>query len=198
MRSIPAGIAALLMAVPVFVDAQQPTCTMCPATYIPVEEIEAYVKRAAAGVSDQQVRSVDIGKGGHVAIGVVRRTKLDAPAPASVAEHELVSEVYHVIEGSGTLVTGPQLVNPKPRPADSEPVRLLNGPGYGADSITNGVTHHVKAGDVVIIPAGTGHWWTKIDDHVVYLMVRIDPDKATPPKDDAASKADLARPAPKK
>jgi hypothetical protein len=45
---------------------------------------------------------------------------------------------------------------------------------------------------VVIIPAGTGHWFTKIDDHITYLMVRIDPDKITPHKDEAASKADLA------
>jgi uncharacterized protein YjlB len=35
-------------------------------------------------------------------------------------------------------------------------------------------------GDVVVIPAGTGHQFTKIDDHISYLMVRIDPDKVTP------------------
>jgi hypothetical protein len=33
---------------------------------------------------------------------------------------------------------------------------------------------------VVIIPAGTAHWFTRIDDHINYLMVRIDPDKVTP------------------
>jgi hypothetical protein len=43
----------------------------------------------------------------------------------------------------------------------------------------------------VIIPAGVGHWFTKIDDHISYLMVRVDPDKVTPLKDEAASKADL-------
>jgi hypothetical protein len=45
---------------------------------------------------------------------------------------------------------------------------------------------------VVIIPAGVGHWFTKIDDHIAYLMVRVDPDKVTPLKDEAASKADLS------
>jgi hypothetical protein len=48
-----------------------------------------------------------------------------------------------------------------------------------------------------VIPAGTGHWFTKIDDHIDYLMVRIDPDKVTPLKDEAASKAYLAKPAPR-
>ena len=50
------------------------------------------------------------------------------------------------------------------------------------------MTYNLKPGDVVIIPAGTGHWFTKIDDHITYLMVRIDPDKATPVMDEAASK----------
>src|SRR5262249_49368209 len=64
----------------------QPTCKMCPGTYIPVEELQAYTKKAIAEKRvDQQVRDVDIGKA-HVAIGIVHRGKLDAPAPQSVAE----------------------------------------------------------------------------------------------------------------
>ncbi len=66
-------------------------------------------------------------------------------------------------------------------------VRLFNGPGNNGESVRNGVTCQLKAGDVVIIPAGTGHWFTKIDDHISYVMVRIDPDKATPLMDAAAS-----------
>lgn len=172
--------------------AQTPTCTGCSATYVPLEEIDAYLARAqGVAVADQQVRAVDVGKS-NVAIGLVHREKLAAPASNSVAEHDLVSEVYHVLSGSGTLVTGPDLVGAQRRPADSEPVRLLNGPGSNAQGIRTGVTHALKAGDVIVIPAGTGHLWTRIDDQITYLMVRVDPDKATPPKDEAASKADLA------
>lgn len=172
----------------------QPSCRMCPATYIGNEEVQAYLKRAqGSAVLDQQVRAVDIGKS-HVAIGLVHRGRVTAPAAASVAEHDLVSEVYHIIEGTGTLMTGPELVSPVRRPADNQAVRELNGPGNNAQSIRNGVTHQMKAGDVIVIPAGTGHWWTRIDDHITYLMVRVDPDKATPIKDEGASKADLARP----
>jgi mannose-6-phosphate isomerase-like protein (cupin superfamily) len=46
--------------------------------------------------------------------------KLDAPLPYSVAEHDQVSEVYHVIDGSGTLVLGPDLIDKKRRPADDK------------------------------------------------------------------------------
>ena len=168
----------------------QPTCTGCPATYIPDDELDAYLKRAMANrIIDQQVRSVDIGKS-NVAIGMVHRTKISTPG--EVAEHDLVSEVYHVISGSATLVTGPDIEGMERRPATNTNVRLLNGPGHNGKSIRNGVSHQLKAGDVIVIPAGTGHWFTKIDDHITYLMIRVDPDKATPLKDEAASKADLA------
>ena len=111
--------------------------------------------------------------------------------------HSAQWEFYHVISGAATLVTGPELVNPQARPATNTNVRLLNGPGFNAASIKNGVTHQLKAGDVIVIPAGTGHWFTKIDDHITYLMIRVDPDKVTPLKDEAASKADLATRKPK-
>jgi mannose-6-phosphate isomerase-like protein (cupin superfamily) len=172
----------------------QPTCKMCPGTYIPKSEIDAYTNKAIAEkLTDQQVRDIDIGKA-HIGIGVVYRGKLASPAPESVAEHDLVSEVYHVIEGSATLVTSPDIVGMKRRPATLETVRLFNGPGNNGASVRNGVAHELKAGDVIVIPAGTGHWFTKIDDHISYLMVRIDPDKVTPVRDEAASKAYLAKP----
>jgi len=38
----------------------QPTCTMCPGTYIPAAELESYTKKAVAEkLIDQQVRDVD-------------------------------------------------------------------------------------------------------------------------------------------
>jgi mannose-6-phosphate isomerase-like protein (cupin superfamily) len=175
-------------------DDPQPTCTRCPGTHIDHAEIEAYVRKAMAeNRTDQQIRDLDIGKG-HVAIGVVHRGPLASPRPDSVAEHDLVSEVYHVISGSATLVTGPDLVGSRRRPADLETVRLFNGPGHNAASVRNGATHQLEPGDVVVIPAGTGHWFTKIDDHITYLMIRVDPDEVTPLKDEAASRAYLAQP----
>jgi mannose-6-phosphate isomerase-like protein (cupin superfamily) len=172
----------------------QPTCKMCPGTYIPVDEINAYVKKAIAERRvDQQVRDVDIGKA-NIGIGIVYRGKLDAPRPNSVAEHDLVSEVYHVIDGAGTLVLGPDILDMQRRPATAETVRLFNGPGNNGSSIRDGKSYDLKPGDVVVIPAGTGHWFTKIDDHITYLMVRIDPDKVTPNKDEAASRAYLKEP----
>jgi mannose-6-phosphate isomerase-like protein (cupin superfamily) len=172
----------------------QPTCNMCPGTYIPVSELDAYTKKAVAErLTDQQVRDVELGKA-HVGIGMVYRGKLDRPATDSVAEHDLVSEVYHIISGSATLMLGPDITNRQRRPATSQTVVEFNGPGNNGSEIRNGVSYDLKPGDVVVIPAGTGHWFTKIDDHINYLMVRIDPDKVTPLRGESQSKEYLSRP----
>jgi mannose-6-phosphate isomerase-like protein (cupin superfamily) len=196
MRNFLLGLAAAACVMTAAVIAQrssdpQPTCKMCPGTYIPVSELQAYTKKAIAEkLTDQQVRDIELGKA-HVGIGMVYRGKLDAPAKDSVAEHDLVSEVYHIVDGSATLKLGPDITNMVRRPATLETVRLFNGPGNNGSEIRNGATYQLKVGDVVVIPAGTGHQFMKIDDHISYLMVRIDPDKATPLRDEAASKAYL-------
>jgi len=175
----------------------QPTCHMCPGTYIPVAELEAYTKKAIAEkLVDQQVRDIDIGKA-NIGIGMVHRGKLDKPAPNSVAEHDHVSEVYHIISGSATLVLGPDIQDRQRRPATLRTVVEFNGPGNNGSDIKDGVAYEIKAGDVVVIPAGTGHWFTKIDDHIDYLMIRIDPDKVTPLRDEAKSNEYLSKPAQK-
>lgn len=203
MKSVLLGSAVAACLVGAVVVAQvkvnptdpQPTCNMCPGYYIAGSELRAYTQKAMAEkLTDQQVRDVEIGKA-HVGIAMVHRGKLDGPAPNSVAEHDLVSEVYHVTSGSATLVLGPDIANRQRRPATARTVREFNGPGHNGSEIRGGVAYQITAGDVVVIPAGTGHWFTKIDDHISYLMVRFDPDKVTPLKDEAASKAYLAKPA---
>lgn len=59
----------------------EPSCPMCPATYVSAEEIQRYADIGREeGLTDQQVRSVDIGKA-RVQIALAHRGKLDAPFP---------------------------------------------------------------------------------------------------------------------
>jgi mannose-6-phosphate isomerase-like protein (cupin superfamily) len=170
----------------------EPSCRLCPATHIPATEVARYGELGREqSLVDQQVRSVDIGRS-QVQIAMAYRGALDEPRPRSVASHDLVTEVYVVLSGSGTNRTGPDLVDPQRRPPDNRAVQFLNGPGNNSTDIRNPQTHELQAGDVFVIPAGTGHQFTKIDDHISYLMVRIDPDKVVPLMDQTASEAYLA------
>ncbi len=173
----------------------QPSCDMCPAELVPAEELAeyAFVGRAG-GLVDQQVRSIDIGKA-NVQVAVAHRGRLPERGNR-VAEHDLVTEVYYVLSGSGTILTGPDLVNKVRRPPDNRAVQFLNGPGNNAEDVRNGVTNHLKQGDIFVIPAGTGHEFTRIDDHITYLMVRADPDKVVPLMDANASRTYLDEQAP--
>ena len=188
-------LAAIAMVASISASAQA-TCNQCEATYISAGEMQAYFDLAKTAsttnirMRDQQVRAVDAGLA-KIGVGIVYRTKLAKPADNSVAEHHQVSEVYHVLDGEATLVTGSAIEGLRPRPADDRSVVLLNGPGGNGSSIKNGVVHQLRAGDVIIIPAGVGHWFTRIDDHIRYLMVRVDPAKVLPLKDEAAAQADL-------
>jgi mannose-6-phosphate isomerase-like protein (cupin superfamily) len=197
MRTIVAGVGVALAVVLAFgfgrLSAQEgvASCRLCPSTYIPRSEIAEYEAIGrATNVTDQQMRSLDVGKA-QVEIALVHRGKLDAPAPRSVASHDLVSEVYYIISGSGTNRTGPDIVDPQRRPPDDRAVRLLNGPGANGTDMRNPAEHELEAGDVLVIPAGTGHQFTKIDDHITYLMIRVDPDKVVPLMNEADSRAYL-------
>jgi mannose-6-phosphate isomerase-like protein (cupin superfamily) len=152
------------------------------ATDISNAEIQALVqKSASAAVSDQAIRVVSVNGEYNVSIGVVHRAKTSGKDAPSGIEHSQITEVYHVIEGHGTLVTGGTLDNQREFPADSPVVSVLNGPSTGGSAIQNGVSRKLGPGDVVIIPPNTPHWFSEItSDQIVYLVVRVDPHKILP------------------
>jgi len=151
------------------------------ATDINNTEIEAMVSKVATQrVSDQAIRVVSINGEYNVSVGVVSRLKTGQQAPSGI-EHSQITEIYHVISGNGTLVTGGTLNDPKEVPADNEVVTVLNGPSTGGSGIQNGVSRKIGPGDVVIIPPNTPHWFSEIPtEKIVYLVVRVDPHKILP------------------
>jgi mannose-6-phosphate isomerase-like protein (cupin superfamily) len=87
-------------------------------------------------------------------INIVRRTKA-----AGAVAHEGFAELHHIVEGSGTLVTGGTIA----RAADGRPASA---------TIQNGVSRHVAKGDVILIPSGMPHWYKDLDGTITYLEVR--------------------------
>ncbi|MBI3493892.1 MAG: hypothetical protein HY047_19255 [Acidobacteria bacterium] len=148
------------------------------ATDVTNEEIQAIAKLAPAdGIADQQIRVVDMGKY-NVAIGVLHRSA--KPARQGAISHAQVTEVYHIIEGSGTFVTGGTMVDATPASADGTVVKILVGPSTNGSAIRNGQSRHVGPGDVIVIPPGVAHWFSAVEKDMNYLVVRVDPDHILP------------------
>lgn len=83
-----------------------------------------------------------------------------AVGPASVHPNE--AEMFYVIEGSGTLVTGGKLVTPG------------DGKTKGAQStIEGGDSRPVAKGDFIMVPEGVNHWFSKIDGTLVLMSIHL-------------------------
>lgn len=180
----------LLASRPGYAQDVEPNCDSCPATFVGAEEVEAY-RSAIADMGlflDQRIRTIDAGES-NVSIAVVHRGRVERPG--AVAEHSLVTEVYYVLSGSGTTVTGVDMTGVTTRSPDNRAVRLLNGPGRSASGLRDPVEHQLEVGDVLVIPGGTGHQFTRIDDHISYLQVRVDPQRVIPLFDAAEAQDEL-------
>jgi hypothetical protein len=126
----------------------------------------AGIYKSAAQVAadlDKSVSTLGMVAGQSVAIVpdmVVRRRKA-GPNNASVhtgaGDGQDVTEVYEVVDGAGTLVTGGTMPDPKNRTA----------------GIKGGETRRLTRGDFVVIPAGTPHWFSSIEGSITYVETRI-------------------------
>jgi mannose-6-phosphate isomerase-like protein (cupin superfamily) len=148
------------------------------ATDITAADIQTVIK-APTGGGDRQIRVVDMGKY-NVSVGVLRRGPTKPGAPVGAINHEHVTEVYYIVSGSGTLLTGGVVEGAKPLPADGEIVKIAVGPSNQGVFKQAAQTRKVSAGDMVIIPPGVYHGFTDVTDHVEYVSVRPDPDHVLP------------------
>jgi len=82
-------------------------------------------------------------------------------APAST--HDKDAELFYVVEGSGTVVTGGTLQSERRTNAD-------NSSGIG---IEGGATRKIGPGDFVLVPEKTPHWFTQIDGVLVMMSVHL-------------------------
>jgi hypothetical protein len=102
--------------------------------------------------------------------------KASSPPPAGTPTglfHDSQTEGYYIVSGAGTMVTGGHIVNGRKSAADAAVTTTLNGPSCSGSIMGSDIVlRDVKVGDIIIIPAGVPHGWTKIPDHVDYLSFR--------------------------
>ncbi len=148
------------------------------ATDITAAEVQA-VLASPTGGGDRQMKVVDMGKY-NVSVGVLHRAKTTPGAPVGAINHEHITEVYYVISGGGTLLTGGTVDNIRPAAADSEIVKVAVGASNNGTFRQAAQSRKVGPGDIVIIPPGVFHGFTDVADHVDYVSVRPDPEHVLP------------------
>ena len=166
-------LSALLLLNASVVFAQAPAGAPLPATDVTGAALSAFIDAMPKNaITDSAIRVADVG-GYHVGIFGVFRPK---SMPGDAIAHETrTSEVYYILEGSGTLVTGGTIVDPKPVPAG-------RAPGPRGDRIEGGVTRKVVKGDIIVIPGRTPHWFSSLDSDIRYMIIRPDVDSRLPLK----------------
>jgi glc operon protein GlcG len=91
---------------------------------------------------------------------MVHASRRDQPGMAEV--HTKDADIVYVLEGTATLITGGAAVDP-----------TTVGPGeIRGSGITGGDSRRISKGDVIVVPAGTPHWFKEVSNPLLYYVVK--------------------------
>jgi mannose-6-phosphate isomerase-like protein (cupin superfamily) len=82
---------------------------------------------------------------------------------AAASVHEADAELFLVVEGAGTVVTGGTLKDE----------RRTNPQNLQGSAIEGGNARTIRKGDWVMVPEKTPHWFTQVDGTLVLMSVHL-------------------------
>lgn len=91
---------------------------------------------------------------------MVHASRREKPGVAEI--HTKDADIVHVLDGTATIVTGGEAVGVKMTAPDE----------YRGESIRNGDERKLAKGDVIVIPAGTPHWFKEVSNPFLYYVVK--------------------------
>jgi uncharacterized protein GlcG (DUF336 family) len=91
---------------------------------------------------------------------MVHASRREKPGMGEV--HTKDADIIYVLDGAAEFVTGGTLVEPKNIAADE-----IRG-----KEVAGGETRHLSKGDVIIVPAGTPHWFKAVSAPFLYYVVK--------------------------
>jgi quercetin dioxygenase-like cupin family protein len=80
-----------------------------------------------------------------------------------VEVHEKETDIIYITDGEATFVTGGTMVGGK----------MSKAAQWLGTDIQGGESRRVTKGDVIVIPAGTPHWFKEVPSGVNYLVVKV-------------------------
>ena len=156
MKILAATTAAMVVAVAAF--AQQ---TVTPDTKVGVYLSAAEVSAAVAKLPKNALASVPVFKLGPFNVNVEHR--LGAPAAAQAASvHDNDAELFYMIDGTATLVTGGKLVE-----------GTKDGDNWRGKAIEGGKSQKMAKGDFMLVPSGVPHWFTNIEGQITEFSLHL-------------------------
>lgn len=159
IKSLATTASAILLTASVVQSSAQTTGAPA-AIYKTDQEIMAELDEAARNSTSAAGVSVTVSP------GISIRRRMSGVLQYAVM-HPYSVEIYRIVEGSGTLVTGGLLVLPLADSPSEDVVRTQHG-------IEGGLARQVKAGDVLVLQPGTPHWFSSIDgDAITYMESRV-------------------------
>jgi uncharacterized RmlC-like cupin family protein len=168
------SILSTAAAVPAFAQNSPPTL----ATDIPAAAIQA-VLNSQPPAGDKLIKSINIGTY-SVGVGILHRGATRPGAPIGAINHTQLTEIYYVISGTATLLTGGTVTNVNAIAADSDIVKIDVGPSNQGVFERAAQRRKIGPGDVVIIPAGVYHGFDDVVGGIDYLAFRTDPNHVLP------------------
>lgn len=150
--------AALFAALPTFTLAQQPANPPAPtdrASFMSAGDVSAAL---AKGKPDSRSTNVRIFSFGPYNVNVEKRN----PVAQGASSHEVVAELFHVIDGSGVLVTGGTIPN-----------ATKNGTNLSGKTIEGGTRQAVSKGDWMLVPSGVPHEFVDIKGNLTLLSLYL-------------------------
>jgi glc operon protein GlcG len=91
----------------------------------------------------------------------IHASRREGPGVAEI--HTRDTDIAYVLQGTATLVTGGTAVGAK----STGPEELRGS------SITGGETRELAPGDVVVIPNGVPHWFSRVEAPFLYYVVKV-------------------------
>ena len=148
------------------------------ATHITGSEIDTDIERTGdQPEADELLRTININGQYNLSFSIVHRARTGGRPIGPAAQHSAITEIFHFIAGTGTVVTGGSLESAQAQTQDP-----LSGPTVLGSKIVDGVTRGVGPGDVMVIPPNTPVQFTAVNSaELVYLVVRVDPQKLLAP-----------------
>lgn len=172
--SIVCSVMACVAVWPAPASAQQGPTTP-PAREVLKAAIDAAGKEGTATlargatVSDRILELTNIGPY-SVAVAFVTRPAGASTGTRASLSHDKITEIYYILRGAGTQVTGALQ-------SDESDMVPVTGPGRRSRLLPNGRSTRLGPGDTQIVPPGVGHGWSAIDEGGIdYLVFRVDPE----------------------